>query len=303
MAVKDYDQCYEYIVDTFQAFFCEFFSRFVEEVNTADGLLDGLDTYSLIVKFISWLADEQKKAVEQQDKVLWWYLDFMITWGPLVIVTRTAIRNNDSELLLHCYQVALHLFYITSKRNYVHFALDHLYVMATINAYDRELIQSNRFASIRGRPGHSIARDCLHEVTINKDMAQAMGKRAVSVECAISLSNTLSILSKIGKVAAAEMDIKGHGHSYTVPSNLVAVGQLRHAIAEEQLAVIVPNHSVDTVMNKWGYCKPLINSTKQQLSAAWNRYHDLPGFVQRFLNTPTLPSLTPLFQEHAYMLK
>ena len=108
MAVKNYDQCYKYIVDTFQALFCEFFSQFVEEVNTADGLLDGLDTYSLIVKFISWLADEQKKAVEQQDKVLWWYLDFMITWGPLVIVTCTAIWNNDSELLLHCYQVALH---------------------------------------------------------------------------------------------------------------------------------------------------------------------------------------------------
>ena len=33
----------------------------------------------------------------------------------------------------------------------------------------------------------------------------------------INLSNTLSMLSKIGKVAAAEMDIKGHGHSYTVP--------------------------------------------------------------------------------------
>ena len=153
----------------------------MEEVNTADGLLDGLDTYSLIVKFILWLADEQKKAVEQQDKVLWWYLDFMITWGPLVIATHSAIWNNDSELLLHCYQVALHLFYITNKRNYVHFVLDHLYLMATINAHDRELIQSNRFNSIRGRPGHSIARDCLHEVTINKEMARAMGE--ASCQC------------------------------------------------------------------------------------------------------------------------
>ena len=58
MAVKDYDQCYEYIVDTFPALFCELFSWFVEEVNTTSQLLDGLDTYSLIVKFISWLADE-----------------------------------------------------------------------------------------------------------------------------------------------------------------------------------------------------------------------------------------------------
>ena len=303
MSVKDYDQCFAFLVDMYQALFSSFFSRYLKEVNVHTNSLNGLDAYQVMEKFFSWLAAERVRAEEVKDEVLWWYLDFMTTWGPLVITTRTAIRNNDSELLLDCYKVALQLFYMTGKRNYVHFSLAHLYLMATINKHDRAIIQENRFASIRGRPGHSIARDCLHEVTINREMAQAMGNRAVSVESAIHLSNTLSMLTKIGKVAAAEMDIKGHGHSYTVPSNSVAVGQLERAIVEEKLAVLVPRRLVDVAMRRWEYPKTLITSTKQQLSMAFNRYHTLDSFVQRFLGTPTVSSISPLFKEHSFYLK
>lgn len=107
MSVKDYDQCFAFLVDVYQALFSSFFSRYLKEVNVHTNSLNGLDAYQVMEKFFSWLAAEQVSAERAKDDVLWWYLDFMTTWGPLVITTRTAIRNNDSELLLDCYKVAL----------------------------------------------------------------------------------------------------------------------------------------------------------------------------------------------------
>ena len=117
MSVKDYDQFFAFLVDLYQALFSELFVGFLEKVNTASDSLTDLDSYSILERFFSWLADKQEKAVEKHDVIFWWYLDFMLIWGPLVINTCTAIRNNDSEILLQCYQTAIQLFYIANKRN------------------------------------------------------------------------------------------------------------------------------------------------------------------------------------------
>ena len=173
-------------------------------------------------------------------------------------------------MLLDIYEESLYLFYMANKQNYIRLTVNHLIDMKTRAEHDVCIIGHNRFFNKCGILRHSVKLDCAHKMNINRDLALAIGKRHVSKDTITRLSNTITPLSTIGKAVVGELNVYGHGSSYTIPSNKTSVQEICLLIEEMQLTVVVEGRSKQQQLAKWGYCKTKIQSVERQHTTMTN---------------------------------
>ena len=121
---------------------------------------------------------------------------------------------------------------------------------------------------------------------------------------AIRLSNNLSLLSAIGKVAHDALNVSGHGTTYTIPSKDADYQAIRRFGVDHNLFKIQPKRSIGDVMDNMGVPDHEIMAMVKTVSAMQSRpLKDLYGFVKRFLLDPGCTKIAHLFIEHTLSKK
>ena len=215
---KNFDAAFQHFTLVHRGFFSALLRSFLH--SNQHLISTPVPTDEILEMLMEWLTGQREKAEKLRDEVFLYYTDFVMNHGATIAVAQAAIRNNDPDLYFDCLKRLLPLFFATNKQNYVIHLLDHISDTFNLSDYHRKIATDNRFVSLTGRVGHSIAADHAIETHYNRVFAQLLGPGTVSKQTADRISSCMSILEAIHQTGEEELGSRANGNGQHTSSSV-----------------------------------------------------------------------------------
>ena len=206
---EHYERCFESINDFFWGLALAMVKSFEDSVYFPDAnLLKQWDTQKggyfsklLLNRFQDWASENSKN-----DKTFQFFSDFVLEFGPLLLIYQSAIRNGQGIVREACWMKLLPIFTVLNKKNYRDEAFVHvLNFTCNWSVALRNMLRTNCSIKIK-RSHHNLALDEFVETMLVRPL-KVYARKQTTVAMLQKINMNLELLQHVQKVFKKSFDI------------------------------------------------------------------------------------------------
>lgn len=217
---ENYERNFEFLRDMFFGLVMAFFHEFKksEFFPSADCMADWLKTHQELNTLLMRLKDWKQEM--SKDSTFKYYSDFVLFYGPLLLVYQEAVRNCQGSVREACWMQLLPIFAALNKKNYRDEAFVHIVNFSALWPLAlRQMFRKNCAVSLKGgASGHCVALDEFVEMCLVKPL-KVYAKKQTTVAMLQKVNMNIQLFEHVRNVYKRGFDLH-HTSRHSRPDSM-----------------------------------------------------------------------------------